>query len=113
MAKLVQKFLDYEIQEMLNGNLILSKNATNPVPGCGHFGKDLESAKMAAIRLFMIARPKLFESSIFYRMSGREGSYMEWHTFQNCLKDEGIEMPTDIMRSNDCNALIALNLTTV
>lgn len=89
-----QKFLDYTIGESSDG-IVVVKDHCNVVPGaCVH--KSFDEAKISAIKLFMISRPKQFEGSIFWRMEGREGAMHEFFTLKKILEKEKIPMPNEI-----------------
>lgn len=101
------KFLDMRIQD--TGN---SDGVTLVINDCsaGNFGTNWESAKLWAIRMFMIRRPDDFGAAIAYRLSNHNrGAYMEWFTFKKVCDREGIEIPEGLGPSEDCNFLITYN----
>lgn len=105
-------FLDYEIHNCLNDDgIVLSKKGEKAKLYECHLGNysTKEDAMRAAIIHFMIARPDQFSATLYYRVMGRNGQYHEYFKFRQVLKDEGIEMPSEITAGNDSNFQIYFN----
>lgn len=104
------KFLDMVIQDTGNSDRIVLVGEDG---GCknvsvGNFDTWL-TAKMWAVRWFMVRRPDVFGHQVWQRMSeDGSGCSHEWFKFKRYCDDNGIKIPNSMAPSNDGNYLITL-----
>lgn len=106
----IKNFLDYQIEYCENNDGIVlckQKNSQRELYEY-HLGNysSLEHAEKAAIIYFMLARPSIFSTNIFYRLIGHGGCMSEWSTFKSVCEKEGIEIPKEITPIDGINAII-------
>jgi hypothetical protein len=100
------KFLDYILRDTYNGDGIVlkkEKKASGYECHLGNYGKcegqgSIDLAKRAAVIFFMLARPEIFATTVFYRLMGNGGQYHEWFLLRRALLEEGIDMPDELSK---------------
>ena len=91
------RFLDYTIVNSGNndGYVLMKPNGQLWECHLGNYGS-LNEAKKAAILHFMIARPHIFATTIYYRTIGIGGQHCEFSLLKHQLDKEGIEVPEEL-----------------
>lgn len=94
MEKIRKKFLDYTIVNSGNSDGWVITKPEGQLYECnlGNYGS-LDDAKRACVLYFMIARPDVFATTIYYRTIGIGGQYMEFALLRSQLKKEQITLP--------------------
>jgi len=110
-------FLDYTIVNSGNSDgWVITKvpsvfndfKVENYEHNLGNF-TNLEDAKESCVCYFMIARPQTFARTISNKMNKVGGTYHEGFLLKDCLKREGIPIPSEIGYTNDSNCMITFN----
>ena len=108
-------FLDYTIVNSGNSDgWVITKDSSKPnyksyECNLGNFSS-LEDAKKYCVRFFMIARPVIFARSICNKtVRMGSGTWGEYHLLKRCLIDENIQIPNEILPSDDSNYMITVN----
>lgn len=96
-----RKFLDYTIVNSGNSDSLVITKPEGQLYECnlGNF-KELDSAKRACILYFMIARPHVFATTVFYRTIGIGGQTSEFSLFKHQCEKENIEVPKELIEEN-------------
>lgn len=99
-----EQFLDMTIQD--SGN---SDGVTLVINGAsyGNFGQDWKTARLWALRWYMVLRPQVFGHSILQKlyMKGR-GTYGEFNLLKQQVEKEGLLLPDNVEASKCGNYLI-------
>lgn len=103
------KFLDMIIQNTGNGDgiTLIGKDGLSNNCSIGNFS-NLKTAKIWAVRWFLIQHPSVFGHQVWERMDDRmaSGCSYEWFKFQEFCGKLGLVIPDDVCESNDYNFLI-------
>lgn len=101
METIMKKFLDYTIVNSGNSDGWVITKPEGQLYECnlGNYGS-LDDAKRACVLYFMIARPDVFATTIYYRTIGIGGQCMEFALLIGQLKKEGIEIPKELKEEN-------------
>lgn len=101
-----------------NDGLVLMKKTPMSIVNyeyhLGNYGEgtqeNVDFCKKDAILYFMMARPEKFAHSLINRIKrSGSGCMHEFFTFKDVLKDEKIEMPTEITCGGEVNCMIYFN----